>query len=179
MHVNVPTVKLILASYAHFGSSLCPYEKNLDRRTPFAPQGLVSTLHLDHRRRVNVGSSLTRKRLLLGPYRGTSLIRKPPPGTTTGSWAWGYCRVLRGGVLLSARHPCVLKTCLGPCGGLMGRDAVLRVENPSRESRLLCPRMAILGSVRGRGARDRDASASKASQAEGSRVNLGCGEPQN
>ena len=37
-------------------------------------------------------------------YRGNSIIgTPPPPRTTKGPWAWGYCRVLRGGLLLMSK----------------------------------------------------------------------------
>jgi len=46
--------------------------------------------------------------LLLSEYRGTSLIRKrAPPGTTIGPQVQPCCRVLRGGVFLSSRYPCM------------------------------------------------------------------------
>ena len=41
------------------------------------------------------------------PYRGTSLIRNAhPPRTTIGPLAKAYCRVVGGGIFLSARCPC-------------------------------------------------------------------------
>ena len=48
----------------------------------------------------------------------------PVPSTATGSQAWSYCRVLRGGSFLCARYPCTVQVSESRAERMLGAQGI-------------------------------------------------------